>query len=82
METKDSFPGLSLHVVVAIPSFGDKYVVPYLLLEMESPMTDKKLPPEPGTVADTELGIPGEAEPRPDYEFDEPTRINDEEDTE
>jgi hypothetical protein len=48
-------------------------------------MTDhEELPPEPGTVPDTTLGIPaGEAEglplDPPDDEPDEPTEINDDE---
>ena len=32
--------------------------------------------PEPGTVEDTSLGLPGPAEPLPDHEPDEPTSDN------
>jgi hypothetical protein len=39
-------------------------------------------PPEPGTVPDENLGLPGPVEPLPDQEPDEPTQINDEEDEE
>ncbi len=45
-------------------------------------MTTEPLPPEPGTIHDLSLGIPGPAEERPDDEPDEPTAINDAEDEE
>lgn len=45
-------------------------------------MTAKKLPPEPGTIVDLDLGIPGKAEPQPYRQPYEPTEINEEEDEE
>lgn len=43
-------------------------------------MTQEQLPPEPGTLANPELGEPGDVEPTPDAEPDEPTGVNDDED--
>ena len=37
-------------------------------------------PPEPGVIGDPDLGVPGDAEPQPDFEPDMPTQVNDEDD--
>lgn len=39
-------------------------------------------PPEPGTIPDLDLGIPGPAEPLLGFEPDEPTAINDDDEEE
>ena len=47
----------------------------------EQLMEDADNAPEPGTIGDPDLGVTGDAEPRPESEDDdEPTQVNDDDD--
>lgn len=40
-------------------------------------MEDANQSPEPGMIGDPDLGVPGDAEPKPEIENGEPTQVND-----
>jgi hypothetical protein len=46
----------------------------------EQVMPDADGTVEPGMIGDPDLGLPGDAEPRPEIEDGEPVQVNDDED--